>query len=249
MTQRLLVALALLLVPALMIAADTRPPDKKKPPVKKDKDKKPPPKKDVAKKPPPKKKSTPPTGKVYVLRPDAPGWVTCDLDVRDPAEGLWPNFFYGKPAVAGTFTYDPKAPKASFAMNCDQRVQRNGDQSRRVLGDLLADNPSLGARLTVRSLAAVRSEDEETTDSKGRTARRSVEYAPFSGTLALGDQEVEVKGKATFRFSKAGDEGGPESVYLDLRFNVKGSDLGLTKITGNLECRAGATAFLKPPTR
>jgi hypothetical protein len=244
-TKRLLVALALVLAPALMSAADVKAPDKKKKaPPKKDKK---PPKKDAKKKPP--KKVAPPAGKVYLLRPDAPGWATCDLDVRDPSDDLWPNFFYGRPGVVGAFTYDPKKPKATFVLNCDQRAQRNGDQSRRVLGDLLKGNAALGARFTVLSLGGPRSEEEETTDAKGRTSRRPVEYTPFRGTLELGDRQVNVNGKATYRFSKAGSDGTPESVYLELRFSVKGRDLGLARIKGDLDCRAGATGYLKPPGR
>src|SRR5438552_530790 len=116
MTKRLLIALALLLAPALLIALDVKlPAQAGKPPPKKDK-----------KKPTPKKKA-PAAGKVYALRPDAPAWATADIEFRGPGEGLWPNFFYGKP-TAGTFTYHAKTPKASFVLLCDQRVQRNGDQ-------------------------------------------------------------------------------------------------------------------------
>jgi hypothetical protein len=238
MNKRRLVALGLLLVPALMIAADvqlpaqtvTQPPKKKKNPGTK-----------KAKNPGknPAKKQAPPPPKVYLLRPQAPNWVTADLEVRDPAGNLWPNFFYGKPVGTGTFTYDAKSPKGSFTLFYDRRAQRNGHQGRRVLGDLLKANASVTAKLTVTSLAAVRKEDEVITDTQGFRFRRSSEFSPFTGTLELGDQLVDVNGKASYRFTTP-PAGGPETVYIDLRFKVKGSDLGLTKIKGNLDWRAGA---------
>jgi hypothetical protein len=237
MNKRLLVALALLVAPALMIAADVQLPAQT--PKKEKKKKKPGKKKD---KKPAKQKPAPP--KVYLLRPQAPNWVSADVEVRDPAGNLWPNFFYGKPVGTGTFTYDAKKPKASFTLFCDRLVQRNGDQGRRVLGDLLTDNASLTAKLTVSSLTAVRKEDEEITDGPGSTSWRSSEFMPFTGTLELGDQQVDVNGKARYRFTNP-PNGGPETVSLDLRFKVKGSDLGLTKIKGNLDWRVGATGQRK----
>jgi hypothetical protein len=239
MTKRLLVALALALLPGLLLTADgTTAAQKDK---KKDKKGKKQPKKDK-KQPAPKDKSA--LGKVYVFRPDAPGWATCDVEIRDPDEGLWPNFFFGKPGAVGSLTYDRKKPKASFLLNCDQMAQRNGDQGRRVLGELLKDNSDLGVALAVRSLGALQSQEEETTDEKGRTSRRTTEYAPFHGTLTVGDRQANVNGRATYRFTVPKRDGDPtDSVYLELRFKVRGSDLGLTKARGNLECRAGITGY------
>jgi hypothetical protein len=238
MLKRLFVALALILAPTFLFVAEggLGAQTTKKP--KKEKMKKP--KKEKMKKP----KKVPATGKVYVLRPEAPKWMTADVEFRGPTDDLWPNFFYGRPATVGTFTYGLKVPKASFVLFCDRRAQRNGDQSQRVLGELLEDNDSLTVKLTVRSLAKVRTEDEETTDSEGRTVRRPYEFAPFKGTLEVGDRQVDVNGKLRYRFSEEA-EGAQETVFLDLRFKVKAGDLGLSRISGNLECRAGAMGTLR----
>src|SRR4051812_40576906 len=87
-----------------------------------------------------KKNRMPPApGTVFRLSAKAPSYVTCDVEFRDPSDALWPNFFYGKPAGDGTFTFHPAAPKASFSLRCDTMVQRNGDQGRRLLGELVKD--------------------------------------------------------------------------------------------------------------
>ena len=80
----------------------------------------------------------PEPGAVFRLRPDWPRYATCEVEFRDPADVLWPNFFYGRPAAAGSFTFDPAEPKAAFRVTCDHRAQRHGDQGRRVLGEIAA---------------------------------------------------------------------------------------------------------------
>jgi hypothetical protein len=251
MTKRLLALLcALLLVPALLLDTDgtaAPPKDPAKPKDKKGKDKKEKDKKPVPKKPPAKKGKKPDPGKVYAFRPDAPGWATCDVEFRDPSEKLWPNFFYGRPASAGTFTYDPKKPKASFALNCDSQAQRNGDQGRRALGELLKDGNSVTVLVTVNSLGAPRSENAETVDDQGRTTLAARDYAPANLVVQVGGNRVAVRGKATYTFTYPKNPGDADSVYLDVSFKVKGSDLGLTKVKGNLECRAGVTGYATQP--
>jgi hypothetical protein len=242
MKARLLATLFLLIVPALLFVSgpESQGQAKKDKTTKKDKKKK-----DQAKKPPPKK-TVPSTGKVFVLRPDVPSWATCDVEFRDPADNLWPNFFHGRPGAQGTFSYDGKAPKASFVLSCDTLVQGQGDQSRRVLGELLGTVPAPAARLTVRSLGQVRSEVEETTDDRGETVRQPVEFAPLQGTLEVAGRQVDVNGKARYRFNKPRAPAEVESVVLDLRFKVRASDLGLTRLKGNVECRAGAVGYATP---
>src|SRR5262245_43912168 len=91
---------------------------------------------------------------VFRLRPDWPRHVTCDVEFRDPADVLWPTFFYGKPAAAGTFTFDPVEPQAAFRVTCNHRAQKHGDQSRRVLGELLGGDPGPVVTFEVKALGA-----------------------------------------------------------------------------------------------
>jgi hypothetical protein len=239
MLRRALVALALLLGPTLMVA-QTTPPKKKK------KDKK---KKD--------KPATTYTGQVFVFRPDAPTWATCDIELRDPSDELWPNFFYGRPNPAGTLIFNLKAikpkakgkkatvkaartPQASFTLAFDKMAQRNGDQRQRVLGELGPVITDAGVVLAVTSLGTLRSEQLDVTDEMGNKSRKWIDCAPFGGTLAVGSRQVPVQGRAIYRMQAT-------SITLDLRFTVNGRDLGLKKLTGPVECRAGATGYLATP--
>jgi hypothetical protein len=244
MMRQALVALALLLGPTLIVAQTT--PTKKKDKKKKDKKK--------------NKPTTTVTGQVFVFRPDAPTWATCDIELRDPSDELWPNFFYGRPSPAGTLIFNlkvikPKAkgkgkptvkaartPQASFTLAFDRMAQRNGDQRRRVLGELGPAVTDAGVVLAVTSLGTLRSEQLDVTDDRGNKERKWIDCAPFGGTLAVGSRQVPVQGRAIYRFNAPG--GGPAtSISLDLRFTVNGRDLGLKKLSGPVECRAEATGY------
>ena len=85
---------------------------------------------------------TPADGTVFLVSPSAPKHATCDLEFRDASGEMWPSFYYGKPLAAGSFVYDASSPKAAFELNCDKAVQTQGDQSRRVLGELVVDGKS-----------------------------------------------------------------------------------------------------------
>jgi hypothetical protein len=249
------VALTLALLPLLVVTAEAqKPPDKKAGKGTKKNTKKGPGRK-PGKTRPARKPAQPVLGKVYSFSPTAPTWAMCDVEFRDPSEERWPNFFYGRPVTTGTFKYDLRQPRGAFALNCDQQAQAGGDQGRRVLGELLRDGP-ITVTFTVRSLGRVQREQEETTDAKGRTSRRPVDYAPANAVLDVGGKQVTVKGKATYRIKGPDGDNPTETVAIDVRFKVRASDLGLKDVTGELDCRAGITGYadlavlkLKKPRR
>lgn len=193
-----------------------------------------------------KGKQPPEPGTVFHVSDRQPGWATCDVEFRDPEERLWPNFFYGRPAGAGTFTFDPRKPTASLTLRCEQLAQKNGDQSRRVLGELLRDGRTPVVTLTVRAMGALVTERRATLVN-GKKKTTTVEFAPVEAVLAVDGRQVPVRAVATFRWSYARNAERPEAVYLDLLFTVNPADLGLSKPSGALPCRAGVTAYVTLP--
>jgi hypothetical protein len=184
-----------------------------------------------------KGKSPPEAGTVFHVSNTSPSWATCDIEFRDPTDVRWPTFFYGKPAGTGTFTYHPKQPRAELAMRCDQRVQKNGDQSRRVLGELLQDSKAPVVTLTIKKMG------EQT--SQGSEGKKSSSYAPTDAELDIDGKKVAVKAKATFRWGYRKGSDTPESVYIDLQFSLNAADLGLKNAGMTINGRAGITAYAK----
>jgi hypothetical protein len=191
-------------------------------------------------------KDPPRAGTVFSFSATYPRHVTCDVEFRDPNEVRWPNFFYGKPAGDGTFTYDAKAPKAAFSLLCDRMCQRNGDQGRRVLGELCSDAKTPMVTFTATSMGPFQTETAETEGKGGKKGTKQVEYAPVEGTLDVDGRKVSVKGKATMRFGYPKDGTEPDSVYMDIRFTINGTDLGLKSpgAAGPINVRVGTTAYL-----
>jgi hypothetical protein len=186
-----------------------------------------------------KNKQPPAPGTVFLFTPATPKYATCDVEFRDPGDNLWPNFFYGKPAADGAFTFDPVKPKGTFTLVCDTMVQRNGEQGRRVLGDLVKGGKPPVVTLTVQSFAAVRTEMVEA--GKGP---KKIDYYPAEVVLEMAGKKVAAPARVASKFvyGKAGET--PESISFEIQFTVKPQDLGLQIGPGVIECRAGATGFI-----
>ena len=114
------------------------------------------------------KAPAPTPGQVFHLSPNNPKHVACDVEFRDPEEQLWPCFFYGKPAE-GTFQYDPAAPKAAFTVVCDKMCQPHGDQSRKVIGELVKPDKPPVVTFAVKAMSPFR---KDRTESAGKGRKR-----------------------------------------------------------------------------
>ncbi len=189
-----------------------------------------------------KKIKLPAAGTEFRFSPDQPKYVTCDIEFRDPAEVFWPCFFYGRPAASTRITYDPSGPTGSFSLLCDQMVQKNGDQSRRILGELVKDGKPPLIRLTVKELGKLQT---EMTEAGSKASKKPQEFALARGELDLGGKKIPVEARTSYSWKLARGNEGAESVAIELRFRIKGADLGLTRFRGPIECRAGLTGFAK----
>lgn len=193
------------------------------------------------------KKSVPEPGTTFHLSPTVPKYVTCDIEFRDSAGKLWPNFFYGKPATAGSFSYDPKTPKGSFAILCDHMAQKNGDQSRRVLGALLKDGKPPLVKLIINSVGAFETIMVDAKDKKGQPVKKSAEVLPMEGVLQIDAREIPFKAPATLRFNFSKKTNSYELVTMQIHWQVKdGTTLGLDSNTGPINITASLTAYAQP---
>jgi hypothetical protein len=200
-----------------------------------------------------KKKVEPAEGQTFHFHPDWPRWVTCDAEFRDPTGGKWPCFFYGRPDKEGHFRYSATKPEASFSVACDRMCQDQGDQSRRILGELVRGGKPPLVRFTATSMTPFRTEEVTETDARGRTRKRQVTAAEIGGVLQVGSRRAVVRGRCTARFKAAKGETQPNYVLLNTTFTVKGSALGLTApgATGDINVRVSmsATTHKEPPKR
>jgi len=186
------------------------------------------------------KKGKPPApGTVFHFSPTAPKYATCDIEFRDPGNTLWPSFFYGKPAAEGTFTAGggegpaggAARPSAAFTLLCDAMAQRNGDQSRRVLGELVKNGKPPVVTLKVQSFGALRTE-------------KKIEYHPAELVLEVDGKKATAPARVILKYTQGKGGDTPESVYFEMTFTLKSTDLGLKNGPEMIDCRAGATGFV-----
>jgi hypothetical protein len=186
-------------------------------------------------------KLTPTPGQVFAFSPTNPKWVTCDIEFRHPDEKLWPVFFYGKPAD-GTFQYDAANPKASFNIVFDRMCQPNGDQSRRILGELVkpGEKPQTpSVTFAVKSLKLSAAGPEAALAGKEKKGKG--EPAELDAVLDVAGKKLPVKAPATitYRSDKT------LILQIDAAFTVQGADLGLKaeNAKGPISVRACVQAF------
>lgn len=190
-----------------------------------------------------KKIPLPQAGQEFSFSVETPKHMTCNIDFCDPTDAMWPNFVGGR--GAGRFVFDVSGPKGEFAITFDRLNQKNGDQSRRILGELIKPDQPFVVTLSVKSIGAFKEETIEETDNKGKTKQRSALLSPMSGTLDVAGHKIPFEAKAQVRPSGPKDSDKVESIYFDLRWTIQGKDLGLKTegATGPIEVYACLQAF------
>ena len=174
-----------------------------------------------------------PEGTVYHLTPDYPKWVTVDAEVRDARNAYWPNFMSGKP-VSGQLTYIAAGPKVdSIHVSCPTLCQNKGDQSRRVLGELIKDG-ELKLEFTLNTLSAPKKEEFSELDRNQKPQLKEVEYSEGKAVLELGNKKIEVTPQCVVRYGKVVEKN-INKVSINAYFTVKGRELGLTGGLGEEE--------------
>ncbi len=179
---------------------------------------------------------TPPVvGDTFQFSPEFPKYVTAHIEFRDPTEQRWPSIFYGKPAASGNISIATANPTAAFTLSCDERPQKNGDQSRRVLGEIFAVNTKGGVALDVSRMGPI-------------VAKQAELETSFIGTLKLPGKTLAITAPARLRVH-AGGRGDEKNNALmgDLSFEIKAADLGLKSFAAEsvIQVKASFTAY--PP--
>jgi hypothetical protein len=173
----------------------------------------------------------------YLLSPDFPKYATAHVEVRDPAGVRWPSFFYGKPATNGTINLDQASPTASFVLNCDQRPQKQGDQSRRVFGELFGAQTKGGAVVIVTAISDLAAAKEKAGTWSGA----------FSGSVEVDGHKVPFnQAPGTLRTNPAGrGQEKNEAVLFDFSFESKAAAFGLKSVNGDapLQVRVAASGY------
>ena len=189
--------------------------------------------------------ATPPEGTTFHFLPDIPKYVTVDAEIRDRAGKFWPSFLSGKP-VSGEFTYKAAQPEVKFAVGCSTIAQNKGDQSRRILGELVKNEEPPKFEFFLESIGTLKSASFESPDRKGNKQTRTVEYAEGKGTLLLGDKRIAVSPKITYSFSGP-KEGGLDTVRISAWLTVTGKELGLTApgSEGDIDIRISMSGSVK----
>lgn len=177
----------------------------------------------------------PASGTVFSFEPNSFKFINCDAEFRDPSDKRWPNFFYGRPAPGGTFTYSTTAPKASFGAVYDKMTQPNGDQSRKVLGELCKPGEFPTVTFTVNAVRAIKPAEG---DGKGRA--RNADNAELDATLQVGTRKVSLKPTATLEYHT--DKAGKIiRITCNAHVTMKPADLGLKTFGPKDEIKARFT--------
>ncbi len=188
----------------------------------------------------------PAEGQVFRLGTES--YVTVKATFRDEADDLWPTFYQGRGVEGGTFAYGTETAAAEFALDCPTVIQEAGDQSRRVMGELVTFTVTEGvdrkgrprtfadldnkAKLVVTGLGPWTPAEQP---SRYGRVMCPVAEAPLEGTLQVGPRAVPLAGatcRARFVIPKDVDPARPETrpnrALLTARFTAPGAALGLT---------------------
>jgi hypothetical protein len=187
-----------------------------------------------------KNKKTPPPpadGTAFLFKADVPKWVTVEAEFRDEARRMWPSFLYGRP-IDGTVTYQPGQLQGSCTVACTEVCQPRGEQSRRILGELIQSDKPPQLRFTLESLGPIQTTELAGEDSKGHSQLRTVDFCQGNGTLEVAGKKIAITPRVTFGFGKSQGiwrgsrkvDQPTDSLHLDVWITLKALDLGLKAI-------------------
>ncbi len=183
----------------------------------------------------------PPAGQEFLLSSTFPKYVTADFEFRDPSGKQWPVFAWGKPLDGGKFVYDPKQPQAAFGIRCDKFPQSQGDQSRRIVGELIKPDGGAVITFSVLKVGPVQSVSATTKDARGRAKTTTREVVEAEAELTIDERKIPIRAELSYQYPHGIDK----SLYLTARFTVPGAALGLKAAgsTGPIEVRASVSAY------
>jgi hypothetical protein len=180
--------------------------------------------------------------RVHFLLQPAAGAEIATKPVEFRVRPYWPNFMFGK-SVSGQLALQKGKWVGAATVRCSHWVQVNGDQSRRVLGELVhgkAADAFPPVVFTISELGETQEQEVRRVDEKGRTESRWLRYSVGKGKLELADRTVEVRAKCVLKVQNTLPDNGAPGVAVDAYFTLKGRDLGLKRLAEEeLDARIG----------
>ncbi|MEI6232949.1 MAG: hypothetical protein WCT04_07850 [Planctomycetota bacterium] len=170
----------------------------------------------------------PADGTVFHFNADVPKYVTVDAEVRDRAGKFWPSFLSGKP-VNGECVVKTAGLEPRFTVACNTIAQNKGDQSRRILGELVKNEQAPKFEFTLSALGPLKTQELSSVDKKGTAQTRTVEYFEGKGTLEFGAKKLDVAPRVTVGY-RGPKEGGVDGVRLTAWLSLTAKELGLSAL-------------------
>lgn len=163
-------------------------------------------------------------GAILVYTERDPGYVDTQIAFRDEKQQMWPTFFIGRPIGEGNFRVDFRRPESkSLGWHFHHGVQVEGEQTRRVLGDLWKNGSTPEVRVEILEVGNLTTQD----------ADHDRPYFPVLLRLQLGPYEGRTLGR--MEFTPVGRGPGRGMVRCRLEFTFAGAAFGLsTGTSGDL---------------
>jgi len=194
----------------------------------------------------------PADGAAFYFSPTFPRYVTVDIEARAASGKFWPSFLYGRP-VSGTLTSTAGVLTGEVKVLADNWLQSSGDQSRRILGELVkpGEKEQTPIAFTLSTIGPAQAREVVSKGKDGKENKRTVDISEVTGTLEVGTKKLPVKGEGTVSFQKPRD-GGVNGVGINVFLTLKGSDLGLKTLAAEeVDLRIGfrGTSETGPPPK
>ena len=166
------------------------------------------------------------------------------LLVFDLAGKAWPSFCYGRPDDGGHWIYDEAKPQGSFGFQFTRIAQEKGDQSRRVLGETVADGAT-DVRIRLISVGEARDITIDYDDDfsplpdnkKSPGGTKVVSRVPAVLEFTIGDTTCRADAELRVK------DGGKTSIEINAFVKTTGAELGLENHTGPLGLRLWLKAY------
>ena len=130
-------------------------------------------------------------------------------------------------SVGGEFVFKAVQLDAKLTVACTTIAQNKGDQSRRILGELIKNEQSPKFEFTLRTLGPLKTQELTSVGRKGNLETLTVEYYEGTGTLEIGTRKIDASPRITVNYQ--GPKGGAvDSVKLNAWLTLTAKELGLS---------------------
>jgi hypothetical protein len=130
-------------------------------------------------------------------------------------------------------------------LKIDKGVQLQGDQSNRIIGDLIVNEQFPTITIQIMAAEAFKTIPMER-EEKGKLVTKPTEVMPLKGELAIGSQKVPFTALATIDYHTDKNQPAPNWLTLNIKTEVAGNALGL-KQEAPVAIRISTTVYTELP--